>query len=137
MLNITGSARDDQLGLGEHTVRLDKLTESQTGSARFEGFFVGSQGRALPAPTRPRRIEFIGEDLEGFWEADEAEGGARLLVGPSLRIAPTTRRWQIGVAGGPIIHATRSNRASDAARGLPSGSSGHGYAVRASLSYAF
>ena len=51
----------DQLGLGEHTVRLDKLTESQTGSARFEGFFVGSQGRALPAPTRPRRIEFIGD----------------------------------------------------------------------------
>ncbi len=51
----------DQLGPGEHTVRLDKLTESQTGSARFEGFFVGRQGRALPAPTRPRRIEFIGD----------------------------------------------------------------------------
>lgn len=51
----------DGLGPGEHTVRLDKLTESQTGSARFEGFFVGPQGRALPAPSRPRRIEFIGD----------------------------------------------------------------------------
>lgn len=51
----------DALGPGEHVVRLDKLTESQTGSARFEGFFVGSQGRALPAPSRPRRIEFIGD----------------------------------------------------------------------------
>lgn len=51
----------NRLGPGEHVVRLDKLTESQTGSARFEGFFVGREGRALPAPARPRRIEFIGD----------------------------------------------------------------------------
>ncbi|USQ94255.1 SGNH/GDSL hydrolase family protein [Caulobacter sp. RL271] len=51
----------DALGAGEHVVRIDKLTESQTGSARFEGFFVGGQGRASPAPARPRRIEFIGD----------------------------------------------------------------------------
>ncbi|MDR6627089.1 SGNH/GDSL hydrolase family protein [Caulobacter segnis] len=51
----------DRLGPGEHVVRVDKLTESQTGSARFEGFFVGREGRALPAPARPRRIEFIGD----------------------------------------------------------------------------
>lgn len=51
----------DRLGPGEHTVRLDKLTESQTGSARFEGFFVGPREAALPAPERPRRIEFIGD----------------------------------------------------------------------------
>lgn len=50
----------DGLGAGEHVVRLDKLTESQTGSARFEGFFV-AKGRALSAPARPRRIEFIGD----------------------------------------------------------------------------
>lgn len=50
----------DRLGPGEHVVRLDKLTESQTGLARFEGFFV-EKGRALPAPARPRRIEFIGD----------------------------------------------------------------------------
>jgi hypothetical protein len=51
----------DRLGPGEHVVRLDKLTESQTGSSRFEGFFVGKAGRALPAPVRSRRIEFIGD----------------------------------------------------------------------------
>ena len=55
----------DALGPGEHVVRLDKLTESQTGSARFEGFFVGAQGgtqgKALPAQVRQRRIEFIGD----------------------------------------------------------------------------
>lgn len=48
------------LGPGEHTVRIDKLTESQTGSARFEGFYV-EPGKALPAPSRPRHIEFIGD----------------------------------------------------------------------------
>jgi len=51
----------DRLGPGQHTVRLDKLTESQTGSARFEGFFVGPEGKALPASARARRIEFIGD----------------------------------------------------------------------------
>jgi lysophospholipase L1-like esterase len=50
----------ENLGPGEHVVRLDKLTESQSGSARFEGFYV-DKGRALPAPVRPRRIEFIGD----------------------------------------------------------------------------
>lgn len=51
----------DRLGPGEHVVRLDKLTESQTGSSRFQGFFVGEGGEALPTPARPRRIEFIGD----------------------------------------------------------------------------
>lgn len=51
----------DDLGPGEHVVRVDKLTESQTGLARFLGFTVGKRGQALPPPTRSRRIEFIGD----------------------------------------------------------------------------
>ena len=51
----------DDLGPGEHVVRVDKLTESQTGSARFLGFTVGRGGQALPPTSRPRRIEFIGD----------------------------------------------------------------------------
>lgn len=51
----------DGLGPGEHVVRLDKLTESQTGAARFLGFFVGEGGQALPPLTHARRIEFIGD----------------------------------------------------------------------------
>lgn len=51
------------LAPGEHVVRLEKRTESQTGSARFLGFFVTGKGRALPAPMRMRRIEFIGDSL--------------------------------------------------------------------------
>jgi hypothetical protein len=82
-------------------------------------------------------VELIGEDLEGFWEEEEAEGGARVLVGPSLRVAPRGGRWQVSVAGGPVIHATRSGRSSEAARGLPSSSGNSGYAVRAALGYGF
>src|SRR5215510_14157555 len=95
----------------------------------------GVSRRLLPALYAG--AEVIGEDLEGFWEVDEAEGGARMLIGPSLRIAPTTKRWQVSVAGGPVIHATRSDRISEATRGLSMSNGGNGYAVRAALSYGF
>jgi hypothetical protein len=36
-------------------------------------------------------VEAIGEDFEGFWDSEEAEGGARLLAGPSLHISPGQR----------------------------------------------
>ncbi len=88
-------------------------------------------------PSLHAGIELIGEDLEGFWEEEEAEGGARLLIGPSLRIAPPARRWQVSVAGGPIVHATRSGRASEATRGLPPSNGSAGYAVRTAFSYGF
>jgi hypothetical protein len=78
-------------------------------------------------------VEAVGQDLEGFWEEEEAEGGARLLIGPSLYVQPTARRWRIGVSGGPVIRATRSDLQSGAPRQLPSG----GFAVRTSFSYLF
>jgi hypothetical protein len=82
-------------------------------------------------------IEVIGEDLEGFWEEDEAEGGARILIGPSIHITPPNEHWQIGIAGGPMLHATRSSRSSDANRGLPASTTDRSYAVRVSMSYGF
>jgi hypothetical protein len=92
--------------------------------------------RQLFVPALHVGIEMIGEDLEGFWEPEEAEGGARLLIGPSIRVAPTASKWQLGIAGGRVAHATRSSGITDATRSLPS-SSRDGYAVRASLSYGF
>jgi hypothetical protein len=53
-------------------------------------------------------VEAVGQDLEGFWESDEAEGGARLLVGPSLNYAPASSRFAFSLCGGPIIYATHS-----------------------------
>jgi hypothetical protein len=78
-------------------------------------------------------VEAIGEDLEGFWDAEEAEGGARLLVGPSLYVQPPGRHWRLGVTGGPVIRATHSDLQSGAPRDLPSG----GFAIRTSLGYLF
>lgn len=89
------------------------------------------------APAVHLGVEMIGEDLEGLWEPAEAEGGARLLVGPSLRIAPPAQRWQMSVAGGPMIRGSQSGRASEAVRGLPSASGQSRFALRASLGYRF
>lgn len=47
---------------GEHTIRLEKLTEVQWGAANFMGFFVPDAANVLPAPSpKARRIEFIGD----------------------------------------------------------------------------
>jgi hypothetical protein len=81
-------------------------------------------------------VEAIGEDLEGFWEADEAEGGARLLVGPSVRVSPHNQRWQLIATGGPLLHPTTTGRASSAFRDLPPDANRTSYAVKASLSIA-
>ncbi len=47
---------------GEHIVRLDKLTETQSGSSRFIAFESVS-GTPLLATSRQRRIEFIGDSF--------------------------------------------------------------------------
>ena len=50
------------LKAGEHTIRVEKLTEVAWTSAEFTGFFVPSAANVLPAPAdRPRAIEFIGD----------------------------------------------------------------------------
>lgn len=82
-------------------------------------------------------LEAIGEDLEGFWDREEAEGGARLLLGPSVHIARSHDRWQLSIAGGPTLHPSDSRRTSTAVRDLPATTRTHGYAVRSSLSVTF
>lgn len=47
------------LAKGEHHVRLEKITESQSGGPRFLGFWT--TGNAMPARKRARQIEFIGD----------------------------------------------------------------------------
>jgi hypothetical protein len=80
-------------------------------------------------------VEEVAEDLEGFWDPLEAEGGARILVGPSFHLAPHGRAWQFTATGGPSFHPTNSGRASGAFRDLPPAQSRLGYAVRAGLTY--
>jgi hypothetical protein len=82
-------------------------------------------------------VEAIGEDLEGFWEADEAEGGAKLLIGPSVRVAPPNKHWQLSAAGGPLIRATGNSNQGTAVRSLPIATTRNSYAVRLSFDYRF
>jgi lysophospholipase L1-like esterase len=46
---------------GDHVVRLEKLTESQTGGGRFLAFYPIVGSTPLPAMKRQRQIEFIGD----------------------------------------------------------------------------
>jgi len=79
-------------------------------------------------------VEAIGEDLEGFWDPEEAEGGARLLVGPSLHVSPAGQRWQLIATGGPLFHPSDTGRSSDAFRDLPPDTRRASYAFKAALS---
>jgi hypothetical protein len=79
-------------------------------------------------------LEAIGEDLEGFWDSQEAEGGARLLAGPSLHLSPSGQRWQFVATGGPLFHPSNTGRVSGAFRDLPPDTRRTSYAFRVSLS---
>jgi len=80
-------------------------------------------------------VEGLAEDLEGFWDPNEAEGGARLLVGPSLHVAPAGRSWQFNATGGPAFHPSDTGRTSGALRDLPPTAKRTGYAARVGLTF--
>lgn len=66
-------------------------------------------------------FEAIGEDLEGFWNPEEAEGGAKLMVGPSMNVTPKKSRFSFSLSGGPVFYATQNAISNPAAmRELPS-----------------
>ena len=76
-------------------------------------------------------FEAVGEDLEGFWDSEEAEGGAKLLLGPSLNMTTNNSRISFSVSGGPVIYATQNPISNpNAMRELPSQS---GMSVRARI----
>jgi hypothetical protein len=61
-------------------------------------------------------VETLLEDIEGFWDPAEADGGARLFVGPSVDIGQPSLGWGLHVTGGREIRATQSTVSSDASR---------------------
>jgi hypothetical protein len=80
-------------------------------------------------------LEAVGEDLEGFWDRNEAEGGAKLMIGPTLRVAPDATRWNFLVGTGAVMQLTNSTRSpglDGPARDLQTRS---GYIVRGSVAY--
>lgn len=77
-------------------------------------------------------LDVIGEDLEGFFEEEEAEGGAKVMFGPTLYFQATDK-MHLRLGGGPIYYLTSSTPVSQAPRILPPGDSG--YMVRFSMIY--
>jgi hypothetical protein len=81
-------------------------------------------------------FEIMGQDLEGFWETDEAEGGAKLLIGPSINVAPANSRFSLSFSGGPVFYATHSTAiASGAIRDIGNSAAQNGYSIRAMVAF--
>jgi hypothetical protein len=62
--------------------------------------------------------EALLQDIEGFWNPAEAEGGARLFLGPSVDVAPASRNWTLHVTAGREMRATQTTGASEAFRAI-------------------
>jgi hypothetical protein len=56
------------LAPGAHTIELEKRTEANLGTVRFEGFtFTGGAGLLAPPPAHTRLIEFLGDSaIDGY-----------------------------------------------------------------------
>jgi len=127
--NPTGFRLGTSLGLrrefGNDIIALSRLTATYEGlgwkigaNARFEKAFSASRDEldVITSFGIQRRInkqlfagvEAVGQDLEGLWQTDEAEGGARILIGPSLNFVPSGSPLSFSVCGGPILQITRS-----------------------------
>lgn len=79
-------------------------------------------------------IEGIGQDLEGLWDPAEADGGAKLLIGPSLHTQSPSGRWTATLTAGPVVHTLSTAPAT----GLPAGpasSLGNHFGMFASASW--
>jgi hypothetical protein len=79
-------------------------------------------------------VESVAEDLEGMFEPNEAEGGAKVMIGPSLGFGRRNSHWTIQFTGGPIFHVTRSS-VPDPLSGAPRALGANGYVIRSALGY--
>jgi hypothetical protein len=79
-------------------------------------------------------VEGIGQDLEGFWNPAEAEGGAKLLVGPSLHVHSRRGAWSASATVGPVMR-TRSTVALPDLAGAMHSSGGRHFGFFASASW--
>jgi hypothetical protein len=115
-----------------------------TGNLRFEKPFSSSRDKVdfisslgfqhRLTPTFFVGFEAVGQDLEGFWDKEETEGGAKLMLGPSINLKLQNTRLSFSIAGGPVFYATRSKIIpSEAIRELSA--STNGYSLRALINF--
>jgi hypothetical protein len=78
-------------------------------------------------------VEGIGQDLEGFWDRAEAEGGAKLLLGPSVHVRSKRGNWTATATAGPVMRSISTG--SGNASGPTSRSDGRHFGIFASASW--
>lgn len=142
MLDYGGSA----VALGRLAGGLHSPQWELAGNVRLEHSFASARARdGLDVVTSvgvsrrlgpPLRVglEAVGEDLEGLFDPNEAEGGAKLMLGPTVVIAPASH-WQLFLGVGPVVRLSQSmvaGTASEAPRDLITRS---GYVIRTSVGY--
>lgn len=118
---------------GRNTVVSNIRLERAFGNPRRDALDVNTTvGFAHAVSSRVRvGVEAVAEDLEGFVESDEAEGGAKLMLGPSLAFGSSKSGWGLSLTGGPVFRLSRSTvsgTSSGATRAL-----GNGFVVRSSV----
>ncbi|HKW11301.1 MAG TPA: hypothetical protein VJO33_13045, partial [Gemmatimonadaceae bacterium] len=82
-------------------------------------------------------VEAVGSDLEGFFDTAEAEGGATVLVGPTLAFA-VAHRWRLVLGGGPVLRASsNATPTGTLSPASPLGTRRSGHVLRTSLRLAW
>jgi hypothetical protein len=84
------------LGPGRHVIRLEKASETQTTTGRFEGFTVPQKENVAPAPAYARAIEFIGDSYTvGYGNVSR---GQACTTEDVRETTDTSRAWGPAVA---------------------------------------
>jgi hypothetical protein len=149
-LSVGGGARREISGvnvlLGRAVIGFDRARWRLLGNLLFEKPFregrdavdlITSLGFGWKLrPALALGVEAVGEDLEGLWDKEEAEGGAKLFFGPVVHWALPTRNLQVTLGGGPVFNVRPTDLATTAERPLGTGGQS-GYTVRASVAYRF
>jgi hypothetical protein len=117
---------------GKTNLTLSSLFEKAFAKDRDQADAVVSLGTSYAFTQDVRAgLEAIGEDLEAFFEPEVAEGGARLVAGPSLIIEMLEKKLSLGFnAGAGVAYLPRPTLSGDPQRT-------EAYVGRARLVYTF
>lgn len=106
---------------GDFHVVLSGLLEIPTSEARDEvDVIVGLAASYAIFDWWRAGLEVVGEDLEGFWESEEAEGGAKIVLGPTLAFA-LGERVDLRLNAAAVLAATRNTPTRGTAPAVDSG----------------
>ena len=148
-LSIAGGGGVRQTWDGTQVFLARVLGTSPLGAGTLQGSVVVERATSSPskrdaadvvtsvgwARTLGRRVsvgvEGIGQDLEGLWDPAELDGGAKLLLGPSLQVRSKSGDWGASITAGPVYTSVSTVAAAD----THAAGSGRHFGVFASASW--